>query len=84
MRFVLAALVAIALPPAVPAQAPDRGPDTTIDAATRARVIDGVLQRLDEGYVFPEKANQMAAAIRERAHRERTIGSPAPRPFRTP
>ena len=41
-------------------------PDLTIDAATRSQVIDGVLERLNESYVFPEVAKQMEQAIRER------------------
>jgi hypothetical protein len=48
---------------------PDRGPDATIDAATRSRVIQGVLQRLEEGYVFPEKTMAMLRVVRERAKR---------------
>jgi peptidase S41-like protein len=51
------------------AQGPDLGPDTAIDASTRTEVIDGVLRRLDEGYVFPAKATAMAASVRERARR---------------
>jgi hypothetical protein len=37
-----------------------------IDAATRDRVINGTLTKLDEFYVFPETAKKMAAAVRER------------------
>jgi hypothetical protein len=40
----------------VAAQLPDLGPDATVDAAARARIIDGILRRLDQGYVFPAKA----------------------------
>ena len=32
-------------------------------------MIDGVLRRLDEGYVFPQKAAEMARALRERTRR---------------
>jgi hypothetical protein len=39
---------------------------TTVDSATRARVISGVLARLDEGYVVPERAKAMAQAVRQR------------------
>jgi retinol-binding protein 3 len=42
-------------------------PDLTIDAAARAEVIEGVLKKLNEGYVFPEVAKKMENAIRERA-----------------
>jgi hypothetical protein len=40
-----------------------------IDAATRARVIDGAIALLDEFYVFPDVAKKMAAAVRGRAKR---------------
>jgi C-terminal processing protease CtpA/Prc len=38
-----------------------------IDAATRTRVIDGVLTELNKSYVFPDVAKKMETAIRERA-----------------
>jgi len=41
-------------------------PDLTIDAATRSQVIDGVLKRLNDSYVFPEVAKKMEQSIRER------------------
>src|SRR5215813_13891101 len=34
-----------------------------IDAATRARVIDGAVSKLDEFYVFPDTAKKMAEAV---------------------
>src|SRR5258706_10828897 len=37
-----------------------------IDAATRARVIDGALANLNEFYVFPETAKKMEEALRAR------------------
>lgn len=40
-----------------------------IDAATRARVIDGAIAMLDEFYVFPEVAKKMGIAVRGRAKR---------------
>ena len=40
--------------------------DFKIDAAARARVIDGALAMLQEYYVFPDKAKSMEAAIRAR------------------
>jgi retinol-binding protein 3 len=40
-----------------------------IDAATRARVIDGAIALLDEFYVFPDVAKKMAIAVRGRAKR---------------
>ena len=69
MRLAVVAALALALPLAAASQGPDREPDTTIDAATRAQVIDGVLRRLDEGYVFPGKVAEMARAVRDRARR---------------
>ena len=69
MRLALTLILALGLSSAAVAQAPGRGPDTTIDAAMRARVIDGVLQRLDQGYIFPKKVAGMTRAVRERAKR---------------
>jgi hypothetical protein len=40
-----------------------------IDAATRARVIDGALARLDSFYVFPEVAKRMGDSLRARLRR---------------
>jgi len=40
-----------------------------IDAAERARVIDGAIAKLDESYVFPETAKRMADSVRARAKR---------------
>ena len=42
-------------------------PDAPVDAATRAEVIDALLKQLRESYVFPEVAQKMEAAVRERA-----------------
>ncbi len=42
-------------------------PDAPIDATARAQVIDAILKRLNDSYVFPETAKQMETAIRERA-----------------
>ena len=47
------------------AQMPEQ-PDLTIDAATRSKVIDGILKRLNDSYVFPEVAKKMETSIRER------------------
>ena len=40
-----------------------------IDAATRDRVIDGAVAKLNEFYVFPDTAKKMEDAIRERQKR---------------
>src|SRR5687767_5502190 len=45
---------------------PMEQPDLTIDAATRTKVIDGILKRLNDSYVFPEVAKKMEQSIRER------------------
>jgi len=43
--------------------------DFRIDAAERARVIDGAIAKLDESYVFPETAKRMADSVRARQKR---------------
>ena len=43
--------------------------DMPVDAATRTRVIEAVLRRLNESYVFPEVAAQMEQSIRARLRR---------------
>src|SRR5258708_6030622 len=45
---------------------PPQQQDITIDAETRTAVIDGVLDRLNRAYVFPEVAEKMGTAVRER------------------
>jgi retinol-binding protein 3 len=40
-----------------------------IDAATRARVIDAAIAKVDEFYVFPDAAKKMGIAVRGRAKR---------------
>src|ERR687883_68331 len=45
-------------------------PDLTIDAATRTQVIDGILKRLNESYVFPETAKKMEQSIREKVEKK--------------
>lgn len=52
------------------AQTSDSRPDITIDAATRAEVIEGVLKRLNDTYVLPEVAKRMGAAIRQRMQKK--------------
>jgi hypothetical protein len=49
-------------------------PDMTIDAATRAQVIEGTLQNLRDAYVYPEVAARMEQAIRERAAKKEYEG----------
>ena len=45
-------------------------PDLTIDAATRTQVIDGILKRLNDSYVFPQVAKKMEQSIRERVEKK--------------
>ena len=44
-------------------------PDLPVDAASRTQVIDAVLKRLNDSYVFPEVAKKMETSIRARASR---------------
>jgi retinol-binding protein 3 len=44
--------------------------DLTIDTATRTQVIDGILKRLNDSYVFPEVAKKMEQSIRERVDKK--------------
>jgi hypothetical protein len=64
-------MLAPALPfaPALPAQAPLADSTATVDAATRRQVIDGVIRRIQEGYIYPDKARQMAQIVRRNASR---------------
>lgn len=64
MRWTAAFALLVAFPLA--AQDP---PDRTIDAAERRVVIDGVLDRLKQAYVFPDTALAMERAIRARQRR---------------
>jgi hypothetical protein len=69
-------LTASLLPLAAPAQQERReeGPDPAVTPELRTQVIDGVLRRLHEAYVFPEVAKKMEAAVRERAARNEYDG----------
>src|SRR5688572_31623775 len=49
---------------------PMEQPDLTIDAATRTKVIDTILKRLNDSYVFPDVAKKMEQAIRERVDKK--------------
>jgi C-terminal processing protease CtpA/Prc len=41
-------------------------PDRKVDAAERKAVIDGVLEKVEANYVFPDVGKKMAAAVRAR------------------
>lgn len=62
----LAMLLLLALSIANVAVAQPEQPDLTIDAATRTQVIDTILKRLNDSYVFPEVAKKMETSIRDR------------------
>ncbi len=53
-------------PSNIVAQGERTPPDSTIDASTRKQVIDIVLKRLNDSYVFPEVAQAMEKSIRDR------------------
>jgi hypothetical protein len=69
MYLALSAALTLTLAPRPVVQTAAPGPDTTIDASTRSRVIQGVLRRIQEGYVFPDKGKEMAQAVQRRAGR---------------
>jgi C-terminal processing protease CtpA/Prc len=68
--LVAAALVVAAIivdpEPGFPQGPPPDQPDITIDAAVRKQVIDTLLRRLNESYVFPETATRMEQDVRVR------------------
>src|SRR5918995_7280495 len=66
----LAILCLIALSSAAVSLAQPEQPDLTIDAATRTQVIDGILKRLNDSYVFPDVAKKMEQTIRERVEKK--------------
>jgi retinol-binding protein 3 len=47
-------------------QAQQQQPDMTIDAATRAQVVDGIISHLKKSYIFLETANAMEKDLRGR------------------
>src|ERR1044071_8969271 len=68
--FRLAVLCLFALSVAAVGSAQPEQPDLTIDAATRTQVVDSILKRLNESYVFPEVAKTMEQSIRERVEKK--------------
>jgi retinol-binding protein 3 len=59
-------LACIVFPKQTPAQQPASQPDLTIDGATRTKVIEAILKRLNNAYVFPEVAKKMESEINQR------------------
>ena len=68
----LAILLLLAFSIANVAVAQPEQPDLTIDAATRTQVIDSILKRLNDSYVFPEVAKKMEQSIRDRVAKNTT------------
>ena len=66
IMFRLAVICVFALSAISVSFAQPEQPDLTIDAATRTQVVDTILKRLNESYVFPDIAKKMEASIRER------------------
>jgi C-terminal processing protease CtpA/Prc len=66
----LAALCIFAISAATSGFAQQEQPDLTIDAATRTQVVDGILKRLNDSYVFPDMAKKMEQSIRERVEKK--------------
>ena len=52
--------------PAIPQQGQPQPQDMKIDSAVRTQVIEGILRRLKDLYVFPDVAKKIEEAIRER------------------
>jgi hypothetical protein len=68
-RLILAAALAALGTAPLSAQMAQPEPDRPIDAASRASVVENVISALDRAYVFPEKAREMGAALRQRVRR---------------
>ena len=66
----LSLIICAASVPVMQAQGPNRQPDLTLNAAARAEIIEGIVKRLNETYVFPDIASQMGAAVRARLERK--------------
>jgi C-terminal processing protease CtpA/Prc len=80
LRLTLLAVFATA--PLVPAQAPP-GADKPLDADGRKAVIDGVLEKIEAHYVFPDAAKKMAEAVREKAAKKEYDSITSSRTFAT-
>ena len=65
--FALCACMMLIDPNAAPAQqGPPEQPDMTVDAAARKEVIETLIKRLNDTYVFPDAAAKMEQAVRAR------------------
>jgi retinol-binding protein 3 len=56
-------------------------PDLTIDAATRAAVVDSLARQIEARYVFPDVAKKVAKALRERSKKGRYDGLASAKAF---
>lgn len=68
--FRLAVVCTLVISAAAAGCAQQEQPDLAIDAATRTQVIDGILKRLNNSYVFPDVAKKMEQSIRERVEKK--------------
>ena len=66
IRSIVLLTVCLLLPQLSQAQPQRTPPDRPIDSATRTQVIDSILKRLNDSYVFPEVAKNMESSIRGR------------------
>lgn len=80
----LGAALLLGFPLAVSAQfgapSPDQ-PDLTIDAATRASVVESLAKNVEERYVFPEVGKKVARSLRERSKKGRYDGITSAKAF---
>lgn len=65
--LLLAMTGAVAAPPAQPPGEENRPASTSVvDRATRLEVIDTLVKKLNDHYIFPDKATQIETALRQR------------------
>ncbi|HVF57491.1 MAG TPA: hypothetical protein VM934_15155, partial [Pyrinomonadaceae bacterium] len=69
--FALCACFMLVDPAPAPARQgpPPEQPDMALDAAARKEVVESLLKRLGDAYVFPDTAAKMERAVRERLDR---------------
>jgi retinol-binding protein 3 len=79
--FALVIACFVLLPNNIHGQQPQTPPDMTIDAATRAAVIENVLKELNDGYVFPDIAKRMESDLKNRVSAKEYDGITGARAF---
>lgn len=72
--LLLVVLIGLHAPAARAADAPPPRPDFAIDAATRSTVIEGVAQKIESRYVFPDIGKKIASSLRSREAKKRYGG----------